>query len=240
MKKRLLLMLFALPLMAGAVTLPDSASTATGSNTNSNKTIPNYTNALSLQLEAGTQGVGGDLRFGLSQRLSARLGANFAPINTSNNLSFSGFTTDYTADVKFSNVHLLLDLVPFKRIRGFRLVTGAAYLYQASGAVTLSPTGNYTFGNYKVTGADIGTLNMQVDWKGVAPYFGLGLFRGFPSHFFNFNLDLGTYYLTSPKTHIVGTNLLADNNSLEPQFNENLKDYRWMPVLQLNFNFRIK
>jgi hypothetical protein len=57
---------------------------------------------------------------------------------------------------------------------------------------------------------------------------------------FNFNMDIGTYYLNQPSTHIIGTGLLTDNNTLEPQFNQNLKNYRWLPVLQLNFNFRLK
>jgi hypothetical protein len=195
---------------------------------------------MSVQLGIGSQGIGADLRYGVFKQLSARLGASFAPVNTSSNLSISGFTTDYSANVKMFNVHLLADYVPFKGARGLRLVGGAAYLYKANGNVLLTPTGNYTFGNYNLSGTDIGTLNMDVSWKGVAPYVGLGLFKSFPNKFLNFNLDLGTYYLTSPQTHIIGTNLLASNYQLEPQFNDNLKDYRWMPVLQLNFNFRLK
>jgi hypothetical protein len=130
--------------------------------------------------------------------------------------------------------------VPFKALKCLRLVGGAGYLIQGQGNIMMTPTGNYTFSNYNLTGAEVGTLDMKVNWEGVAPYLGIGVFKSFPSTFFNFNLDLGTYYLTQPKTKIVGTNLLVDNNQLEPQFNDNLKDYRWLPVLQLNFNFRIK
>lgn len=195
---------------------------------------------VSLQLQAGTQGVGADVRYGLQEKLSLRAGASFIPVNTSSNLSVSGFTTDYTADVKLFNLHLLADYAPFSSMKGLRLVAGGAYLYKADGGLVLTPTGNYNFGNYALTGADVGVLNMDVTWKGVAPYIGLGLFKSFPNHFFNFNLDLGTYYLSSPSTHITGTNMLNGNYQLEPQINENMKDYRWLPVLQLNFNFRLK
>lgn len=223
MKHRLLIILIALPWLSQA-----------------QKATTPLPHPISVQLQAGTQGVGADVRYGIYPTLSARLGGSFIPINTGNSLSFSGFTTDYSADVKVFNVHLLADYVPFKAMRGFRIVGGAAYLYKADGGLVLSPTGNYTFGNYNLTGPEIGKLNMNVNWKGVAPYLGIGLFKSFPSNFFNFNLDLGTYYLTAPSTRITGTNLLVDNNQLEPQFNDNIKDYRWLPVLQLNFNFRLK
>jgi hypothetical protein len=196
--------------------------------------------ALSLQLQGGTQGVGADLRYGLFKQLSVRAGASFIPITVNNAFSLPGFQSINTASVSFYNAHLLADIVPFKKARGFRLVGGAAYIYKADGGINVIPTGSYTYGNLTVTGSDIGNLNMDVSWKGIAPYAGFGFFKSFPNHFFNFNLDLGTYYLSQPSTHIIGTGLLAPNSSLEPQFNNNLKDDRWLPVLQLNFNFRLK
>jgi len=199
-----------------------------------------FNNPMSFQVEAGTQGIGGDLRYGLMPNLSGRFGASFAPLSTNSSLSISGFNTLTSEKINFANVHLLADFVPFENAQGLRLVGGAAYLFQASGRLILSPTGNYSFANYNLTGTDVGVLDMNVAWKGLAPYVGIGLFRSFPNNFLNFNLDLGTYYLTAPTTHITGTNLLVDNNQLEPQFNQNLKNYRWLPVLQLNFNFRIK
>ncbi len=54
------------------------------------------------------------------------------------------------------------------------------------------------------------------------------------------NLDLGTYFLTAAKSTVTGTKMLANNGELEPQFDSNMKDYRFLPVIQLNFNFKIK
>lgn len=199
-----------------------------------------FTQPISLQLQVGTQGLGADVRFGVLRRLSLRAGLSFIPVKANNVLSLPGFQSTNSATINFYNAHLLADFVPFKGIRGFRLVGGAAYLYKADGGLSIIPTGSYTYGNTTVTGADIGNLNMNVSWKGIAPYMGIGLFKSFPNHVFNFNLDLGTYYMTSPSTHIIGTGLLTNNSTLEPQFNNNLKDYRWLPVIQLNFNFKIK
>ncbi len=79
-----------------------------------------------------------------------------------------------------------------------------------------------------------------MSWKGVAPYVGLGFLNAFPKSRFNVNLDLGTYYVGAPKSTVVGTQLLAENYRLEPQLDENMKDYKWLPVMQINFNFKIR
>jgi hypothetical protein len=238
MKKRLLFLLLAFPLLTKAIPIADTSGVAEYDLTTAAKA--KFRHPLSLQIEAGTQGLGADMRFGVLPRLSIRTGMSFIPVKQNDVLTLPGFQSTNSASVNFYNAHLLADFVPFKGMRGLRVVGGAAYLYKAEGNLTVIPTGSYTYGNTTVTGADIGNLNMQVSWKGVAPYLGLGLFKSFPNHLFNFNLDLGTYYLNQPSTHIIGSGLLVDNNSLEPQFNQNLKEYRWLPVLQLNFNFKLK
>lgn len=201
---------------------------------------PSAPKNLSIQLAAGTQGVGADVRYGVAPNLSLRAGAAFIPVQANNVFSFSGFKSTNNASVRFSNIHLLADYVPFKKLQGLRLVGGAGYLYKATGGIEVLPTGNYSIGNYNLTAADLGTLNVDVSWKGIAPYLGIGLFKSFPNRLFNINLDLGTYYLSKPKSNVAGTNLLSDNYRLAPQFDNNLKSYRWLPVMQLNFNFKIQ
>jgi hypothetical protein len=194
---------------------------------------------LSLQLQGGTQGVGADLRYGLFRQLSIRAGASFIPVTVNNVFSFPGVASQNSVSAKFSNAHLWADIVPFAGLRGLRLVGGAGYLFRANGGMVVTPTGNYNYGDIVVTPAQIGNLNLDVSWKGVAPYIGLGLFRSFPSRFFNFNLDVGTYYLTSPQATVVGTGLLSGNDVNGAIITGNVSQYRWLPVVQLNFNFRL-
>lgn len=194
--------------------------------------------SFSFQVEGGTQGFGGDLRYSFLPKLSARLGANFLPLNANNVFSVSGFDANNSLTARFSNVHLLADYTPFKA-QWFRIVGGAAYLTKANGNVNIVPNSNYNFGNTTLTADQLGQLNVDVTWKGVAPYLGVGFFKAVPSRLFNINLDLGTYYLSSPNAIVTGTKLLVDNSSQQGQINENLKNYRFLPVVQLNFNFRI-
>lgn len=193
----------------------------------------------SVNLTAGTQGVGAEFSYGLASSLAVRVGASFIPLSMNNAIPVSGLSSNNTLTANFSNVHLMADFTPFKSLHFLRLVGGAGYFIQAKANFGLQPTGNYTYGDIVLTPNEVGKVNMEADWKGVAPYLGLGLANIFPRHFFNVNLDLGTYYLTQPQTSIVGTGILDDNASQNAQFKQNLSAYRFLPVIQLNFNFKL-
>lgn len=197
------------------------------------------TRPVSVQVLMGSQGIGADVKYGFLPKLSGRAGFGIIPVNVNGVFGFSSFETYNQLSAHFSNIHLLADYSPFNSSR-FRIVGGAAYLVKGNANVIITPSGSYQFGNTSVNSSQIGVLQASVDWKGVAPYLGLSLFRAFPNKFFNTNLDIGTYYLSSPGTSLTGTKMLSDNSSQEPQFNKNMQGYRWMPVVQLNFNFRIK
>ena len=104
----------------------------------------------------------------------------------------------------------------------------------------ISSVDGYSIGNRTLSKDQLGVIDAGVSWRGFAPYAGLSLLKPFPAHRFNVNLDLGTYYLSRPGTSFIGTNLLANNEASAQRFNENMKGYRWMPVMQINFNIKIK
>jgi hypothetical protein len=198
-----------------------------------------YQQKITFQVEGGTQGVGGDLRYSFSPGWAGRFGANFLPVDASDIFDIRGFQESNQLSARFSNIHLLAEFTPFKA-NWFRLVGGAGYLIKGDGNFEITPDGTtYDFGNTTLTADQLGKLNVDVSWKGVAPYLGVGFFNAIPLHAFSINFDIGSYYLSSPNAAFAGTKLLADNNSQQAQVNENLKNYRFFPVLQLNFNFKI-
>jgi hypothetical protein len=199
-------------------------------------------NPISVQVLAGTQGVGAEVRYGLQPKLGIRLGGSTSTsIKVNDAIKFSGFEAGNTISAEISNIHLLADYAPF-HTNAFRLVAGAGYLFQAGGGLQFVPIAgkNYTFGEVTLTGEEVGQIDVDLSWKGLAPYLGLGLFKALPKGRFNVNLDLGTYFLKSPNSTVTGTKMLADNQEMELQLEKNMKDYRFLPVLQLNFNFRIR
>lgn len=194
---------------------------------------------VSVQLLVGSQGVGADVRYGFLPKWSARLGFGLIPVTLNNIFGFSSFNTYNQLSARFSNVHLMADYAPFKS-SFFRIVGGGAYLVKGDASFMVTPQGSYQFGSSTVTADQLGNISASVDWRGFAPYLGVSLFKAFPNKLFNTNLDIGAYYLSRPQTSLIGTKMLSDNSAQQPQFNQNMSGYRWMPVLQLNFNFRIK
>jgi len=195
---------------------------------------------ISLQVIAGTQGLGADVRYGVTPKLGLRLGGSTSTsIKVNDAITFSGFDASNTLTAQVSNVHLLADYAPLKT-NAFRVVAGLGYLFQAGGGLQFFPNGSYNYGDLTLTGAEVGQLDIDLSWKGIAPYLGLGLFKALPQRRFNINLDLGTYFLKAPQSTVVGTKLLSENQQLEGQLEKNMESYRFLPVIQLNFNFRIK
>ena len=196
-------------------------------------------NQKSVKLNLGSQGVGGEFTYGVATKVALRLGVNVIPVTVNNAFDFADFNSTSKASAKFTNIHLLADYTPFKEAPAFRLVAGAAYFARARGNMQVQPRDNYSYGDIALTPEQVGYLDLDINWKGIAPYAGIGLFRVMPKHRFNVNVDLGTYYLKQPDVKIIGTGILKGNDKQEGQLHENVKDYRWLPVIQLNFSYKL-
>jgi hypothetical protein len=193
---------------------------------------------MSLQILLGSQGIGADYKYGYLPQLSFRVGFAIIPVSITDTYTLSSFPSSDNLSAKFTNVHLLADYLPFNN-SPFRIVGGAGYILKGDANAVISPTTSQQYGYTVITKEQIGSLNARATWKGVAPYLGIALLDNFPRRLFNINLDVGTYYLSGPHTTLSGTKLLSDNYTQQPQFNKNMQSYRWLPVVQINFNFKI-
>ena len=190
---------------------------------------------MSLQVLAGTQGVGANFRYVLNKTVGFRVGGSYAQAGINDKINLSGFKSTNRASGKFNTAHALVELMPQ---RFFRVVAGAAYLANAEATIQFSPKDAQSFNDITLTPEEIGTLAFNMDWGRFAPYFGFGMGRGIPKKKFNVNIDFGAYYLSSPTVTAVGTKLLSNNDPNAVIIQNNMKDYRFMPVAQLNFNFK--
>lgn len=196
-------------------------------------------NQKSVQINIGTQGIGAEFFYGVLPELALRGGLNFIPIKANNVFEISDFNSNTKVAADFYNIHVLADYVPIKTAAWFRLVGGFAYFVKGKGNIDIIPSDDYQYGDLVLNEDQIGYVNLSVDWKGLAPYLGLAFAHTFPRKRFNASVDLGTYYLNKPKANIIGTGLLEGNSAQTPQFQSNIKDYRWLPVLQVNFSYKL-
>jgi hypothetical protein len=193
---------------------------------------------MAMQLNVGTQGIGLAFNYEVIDHLSLRAGINAIPLKANDVFKISGVNSTSNVSANFYNIHFLADYTPFKNQEWFRLVGGLAYFLKAEGNARIIPSDDYKYGDLTLTEEQIGYVDLTVDWKGLAPYIGIGLLRNFPKNKFNVNLDFGTYYLTKPDADIVGTGILSGNSSQSEQLRDNIKNYRWLPILQVNFNYK--
>ncbi|KQM72905.1 hypothetical protein ASE74_21640 [Pedobacter sp. Leaf216] len=204
-----------------------------------NSSAPSLLNQKSVQLNVGTQGIGAEFAYGILPELSLRGGFNFIPFKANDVFKVSGFNSTSNLSADFYNVHELADYVPIKKATWFRLVGGFGYFFKAKGDLRIIPSDDYKYGDLVLTDDQIGYVDLNVNWKGIAPYLGVAFAHTFPQNRFNVNFDLGTYYLSKPKADITGTGLLEGNSSQTPQFQSNIKDYRSLPIVQVNFSYKL-
>ncbi|QKJ28259.1 hypothetical protein HQ865_00280 [Mucilaginibacter mali] len=195
----------------------------------------------------GTQGVGIEGKMNVVERLDVRLGASIIPINSITSTQYLGSNrTTINLQPRFSNVHLLADWRPFKfsgsnPLSGnFKLTAGGAYFIRSEGTANISLADSYFYGDIELPKEDIGVVTATAKWSHFAPYGGLGLDNIPVFNNFMIGFEMGTYYISNPSASIVGTNFLVDNDQNGPKLQSNLKSYQFMPVFQVNFNFKIK
>lgn len=190
----------------------------------------------SVQLHGGTQAFGISVRYQFLPLLSARLGGSLGSVKISKGIEFDNLSSDNTLKAELSNVHLWAEL---NALSWLRINAGFGYFFKLKAKAVTIPNESITQDGITLEPEEIGTLTTEMSYKKFAPYIGLGLGRGIPKRRFNANVDLGTYYLSSPHVTMTGTEYLADNGHNGPVLERNMRDYRWLPVLQLNLSFKL-
>jgi hypothetical protein len=207
-------------------------------NTISESTNREVQNHYMTSVHVGTVGFGLDFKFNHGIH-TARLGYSMIPFHYATVVDM-GIQLGANAKISYNNLHLLYDIQPFNKATWFRFTSGLAYFNSAKIVANLTPKEALETNVVSLTVEEIGGIELTVDSKGISPYLGISLGRALPKKRFNLNFDLGTFYLPSPKVTVVGTKLLKNNEDLGARLTEDLKTYRWMPMLQLNFTYLIK
>ncbi len=190
----------------------------------------------SIQLLAGSQGFGLSARYQFVPMLALRLGGAIGSVKINEGIRFDNLTTDNTLKAEAANMHLWAEFCP---VSWLRINAGAGYFFKARATAVTTPNEPVTQDGITLEPEELGVLTTKVSYKEFAPYIGLGFGNGLPKHRFNVNLDLGTYYLSSPHVTMTGTEYLEDNSHNGAVLERNMSDYRFLPVIQLNLSFKL-
>lgn len=195
-------------------------------------------NYVSLGVLAGTNGFGLEAFVPISDGWDLHVGGTYLPFAISrDNFVFPSRETSARFKADMAKLHIMADWAPLPYFEKFVVSAGVSYFFSAKGTATVKLKEPYYYGDIEISPEDVGEVKATADWKGIAPYAGVGLNRIPFIGTATLNLALGVSYLSKPSTSIEGTNMLAGNNQNEEQLQNNLKNYRWLPSIQLSFNF---
>lgn len=200
---------------------------------------------LYLGVHFGSTGGGIHLYAPIGQQFSARVGASFMPFNTSIKGEYSNRDTKSDAKVKAYNASLIFGWNPFYQSEGFfhsfAINLGAAYFFKLDGKLTTRLAESYSHGDIEVDPEMIGEIQTNIDYKkSISPYLGLGWSNIVLNEKFSLHADLGCYYLSKPKVSMTATGLLEGSTVNAATIENNSKNYRFLPRIEIGVSYRLK
>lgn len=220
------------------------ADLATAQRSNSFKNIEDFHVGYSLGVQVGSQGFGLNAAYAPTEVLAFRMAFSFAPVGLNSTRNFGDHDYDVDMKAQFCNAAALVEVNPFRRssnrsfMKQLAIVSGLGYFFDAEAKAIAAPQNDYHYGEILIPKEDLGSVSTRVKWKGFAPYLGAGIRNIFLNGFLELNVDLGTYYLSAPGVSMTADKMLSENAVYAPRVQENMKGYRWLPVIQVGISHR--
>ena len=193
---------------------------------------------LGIALNIGTT-PGLSVAYRISPALSARLDGSFLKYNLQTTLDLSDEQLSLGGDISMQMFTLAAEYFPFKK-SSFKLVGGATYINQGKAAVSVGPKSTYTYGESSFTPEEIGKMDFSADYgKSIAPFAAIGFGRTIPKRRIGVGAEFGLLYTKAPAVSLTGTERLSDMNEQEVLVQENMKDWRFFPVVNIKVAIRL-
>ena len=196
-------------------------------------------------LKAGATGIGLEYYHGLSDNFNFRVGIN--------NFQYDDDVTEnditYDAELELRTASAVFDYHPWDD-SGFRISAGAYYNGSKVKAEARAVNGEYEFNGDVYRVEDVGQADGNVEFKKFAPYIGLGWASAPTStSSWAFTAEIGAFYQSTPEAELnvtcgsaldpaICTQLLADVQVEQDELEEDIKEYKWYPVINFGVLYR--
>lgn len=194
--------------------------------------------AAGVGLRVGTTGVGADVGFGLTDRLTLRLG--YAGLSASRD--FDEDDIRYDARIKLSNLSALVDWRFWRQMR----LTGGLVRAKNTAELVGRPTGDsFTINDVEYDADEIGRLRGEARvGRDATPYLGIG-YGDISRAGFSFFMDLGVMFHGSPEVDLSArcgatarcAELRRDVAREERELRDELGKFKYYPVFNLGVAF---
>lgn len=190
---------------------------------------PMWANKHSLSLSMGLPGLGLEYAYNINKSLNIRAGfLAFQFDNFNTDLDVNGQSVNVNADMNSRVYDLFLEYQPSNN-SSFKLVAGLGYLSNVGANTLVLLNDDIGYGELTIDNEEIGDIDLDISWSGLAPYVGFGFGRAVPKKRVGFGIEFGTYYAGGPDVEITASGMLEDTDQEAAELQENLSSYAWVP-----------
>ncbi len=130
-------------------------------------------NRFALTASAGLNGFGGELVWGIGEKLNSRIGFHGGAIGLDGEFDNQEPTIGFNGDISLSSLSLIVDYYPFGKVVGLSV---GAYSHSQTFSLDGEALENYVIDDRSFTPGELGTMSATLEYPtSIKPYAGLVL-----------------------------------------------------------------
>ncbi|MCI5188611.1 MAG: hypothetical protein D3905_02195 [Candidatus Electrothrix sp. AS4_5] len=206
---------------------------------NTDSSAPDTSTNIALGARISTLGAGPEVTLGLSDFWNIRAAAHWG----SYTLDGDTDNIEYEYDLSLASGLVTVEWNVFAG--GFHIDAGLLFNSNSLDAVGQATDGTFTINGVNYTPNQVGTLNGEVDFNSIAPYFGIGWGNPVGNTTWTFFFNLGVVYQGSPDVSLSVDGpfrndpiLLANLKQEEKQLQDEIDQFEYYPVGALGLTYK--
>ena len=190
---------------------------------------------VALSVQVSTMGPSVGLHVGLSEAARVRVRGAFMPYSFSRDLDEGDVDARADGDLRTGGPEVRLDWHPSGS--SFHLSGGVLYNITEADAL-IFPTSDYQFNEDKTFSQEqIGEMSAEASYSPISPYAGLG-FGDALAERWSFRVELGAYYVGSPKFDFEGEGLIEPTERNKAILTEGFESFQFYPHFAFGLSYQ--
>jgi hypothetical protein len=190
---------------------------------------------------AGLLGYGADFATRVNPHLILRAGVNFFQLEGFEDVrELAGRSVLIVASNNTLSFDMMGEYYPWQK-SSFKLLFGASYIQSLTANAMIMVTDPMMFGEIELTPEQVGEMEIELAYGGMAPFLGIGFGRSIPNKRIGLGLEVGTFYIGSPSVNMNASELLEPSASAEQEksFEKSFRTLSWLPVVKFRLAVRL-
>ena len=190
---------------------------------------------------AGLLGYGADFATRVNPHLILRAGVNFFQLEGFEDVrELAGRSVLIVASNNTLSFDMMGEYYPWQK-SSFKLIFGGSYIQSLTANAMIMVTDPMMFGEIELTPEQVGEMDIELAYGGMAPFLGIGFGRSIPNKRIGLGLEVGSYYIGSPSVNMNASELLEPSASAEQEksLEESFRTLSWLPTVKFRLAVRL-